>query len=137
MSDAQRRLVADAVDVYKQIRADLPDALPFWPLGLPRWTDSWLALGMRTAAVTYLIVWHRGRLAGPDAGPGPAPLPDSDPAALAIPLPALRGGGIAPRTLYPRTGQPAASWDAACHELTVALPDTPAACLVQIMHPGP
>jgi len=64
MSETQRGLVADAVDVYKRIRADLPGALPFWPLGLPRWTDSWLALGLRTPAAAYVIAWHRGPGAG-------------------------------------------------------------------------
>jgi len=136
MSDAQRRLVADAVDVYKHVRADLPDAVPFWPLGLPQWTDSWLALGMRTPAVTYLIVWHRGPLAEPEAANGPTTVADSEPARLAIPLPLLSGDGIAPETLYPRTGQPEVIWDPARRELTVTLPDTPAACLVRIMRPG-
>ncbi len=145
MSDTQRRLVADAVDVYKQVRADLPDAVPFWPLGLPQWTDSWLALGMRTLAVAYLLVWHRGQVPGPQvsgapvpgtragAGPGSrADTADSDPAGLAIPVAHLRGTAAVPETLYPRTGQPSVSWDAGRGELTVALPDTPAACLVRI-----
>jgi alpha-galactosidase len=136
MSDPQRRLVADAVDVYKQLRADLPDAVPFWPLGLPRWTDSWLALGMRTPAVSYLIVWHRGRFPGAGAGPGPAAHDGSDPATLAISLPVLRGTGITPETRYPRTGQPPVSWNPGRGELTVTLPDSPAACLVRIKHPG-
>jgi alpha-galactosidase len=144
MSDAQRRLVADAVDVYKKVRADLPEALPFWPLGFPRWTDSWLALGMRTPAVTYLIVWHRGPVAAcPEAGAGPTAIAGSDPVSLAIPLPLLGasfsfpgGDGIAPETLYPRTGQPPVSWDAGRRELTVALPDTPSACLIRIPRPG-
>ena len=148
MTDRQRRLVADAVDVYKQIRSDLPDAVPFWPLGLPRWTDSWLALGMRTASVTYLIVWHRGRfagLAGPDPGTSPAAhaitdpaaIAPTDPARLAIPLAALRGNGIAAETLYPRAGRPRLSWHASLGELTVTLPGTPAACLIRIKHLGP
>jgi alpha-galactosidase len=151
MTDAQRRLVADAVDVYKQVRTDLPDALPFWPLGLPRWTDSWLALGMRTPAVTHLIVWHRGRLPGPQAGTGSAALAhnqpaafagteptafaDTDPARLAIPVTTLLGHAIAPETLYPRSDQPSVTWNADRAELTVTLPDTPAACLIQIKHP--
>jgi alpha-galactosidase len=136
MSDAQRRLVADAVDVYKQIRSDLPNALPFWPLGLPQWTDSWLALGMRTPAVSYLIVWHRGRFAGPDAATNRAARADTDPTTLAISLPLLRGNGIAPEILYPRTRQPVVGWDVERSELTVALPETPAACLIRIKHPA-
>ena len=45
MSQAQQQLVADAVGVYKQIRSELACAVPFWPLGLPQWTDRWFALG--------------------------------------------------------------------------------------------
>jgi hypothetical protein len=45
MSCHQRDLVAEAVRVYKNIRADLGLAVPFWPLGLPRWADLWIALG--------------------------------------------------------------------------------------------
>ena len=137
MNDQQRRLVADAVDVYKQVRADLPDAVPFWPLGFPRWTDSWLALGMRTPALTYLIVWHRGPFAGSEARTGLAAAADSDPARLPIPLPSLPGTGVAPEVLYPRADQPPVSWDADRGELTVTLPETPAACLVRMTRTGP
>ncbi|MDT7839971.1 alpha-galactosidase [Streptomyces justiciae] len=65
MSQAQLRLVRDAVDVYKAIRTDLAEALPFWPIGLPGWTDEWLALGMRVSdgRTTYLSVWRRGGVA--------------------------------------------------------------------------
>ncbi|NUP24679.1 MAG: alpha-galactosidase, partial [Streptomyces sp.] len=46
----------------RSIRRDLATALPFWPLGLPGWTDEWLALGMRVpdGRTTYLSVWRRG-----------------------------------------------------------------------------
>jgi hypothetical protein len=97
---------------------------------------------MRTPAATYLIVWHRGPVpAHPETGTGVAAIAGSDPARLAISLPELGasfpgGDGIAPQTLYPRAGQPPVSWDAARRELTVTLPDTPAACLVRIPRPG-
>ena len=157
MTDRQRRLVTDAVDVYKQLRADLPGAVPFWPLGLPRWTDSWLALGMRADDVAYLIVWHRGSFAGSSAsasfagtdvagtdvgfawsgvGPGRAGRSDGDPASLAIPLPLGPAEGTVPQTLYPRSGQPPVSWDAARRELIVTLPETPSACLIRIAPPA-
>jgi alpha-galactosidase len=50
MSPPQRDLVAQAVQVYKAIRSDLAHAVPFWPLGLPRWPDPVVALGMRARA---------------------------------------------------------------------------------------
>jgi alpha-galactosidase len=116
MNDAQRRLVADAVAVYKQIRADLPGAVPFWPLGLPGWYDSWLALGMRAPDATYLIVWHR----------------DGGPAEITLPVAHLRGKAATAEVLYPRDGQHPVSWDPDRGGLTAALPDTPAACLVRL-----
>jgi alpha-galactosidase len=128
MSETQRRLVADAVDVYKRIRADVPGALPFWPLGLPRWTDSWLALGLRTPAATYVIAWHRG----PGAGGPVAGRPAGDPAEAGLPVPFLRGRPVVPDVLYPRAGRPPVRWDQARGELTVALPVTPAACLIRL-----
>ncbi|MEV6237598.1 glycoside hydrolase family 36 protein [Lentzea sp. NPDC051838] len=53
---AQRELVHEALAVYKEIRSDLPHAVPSWPLGLPKWDDPWLALRLST----YLLVWRRG-----------------------------------------------------------------------------
>ncbi|WP_309115394.1 alpha-galactosidase [Saccharothrix sp.] len=55
-----RALVHEAMAVYKEIRADLPHALPSWPLGLPSWDDPWLALALHTPTTTYLAVWRRG-----------------------------------------------------------------------------
>jgi alpha-galactosidase len=132
MSETQRLLVADAVDVYKRIRADVPGALPFWPLGLPRWTDSWLALGLRTPAAAYVIAWHRGPGAGGPAVGRPAGDQAGDPAEAALPVPFLRGRPVVPDVLYPRVSRPSVSWDRARGELAVALPATPAACLVRL-----
>ncbi len=112
--------------------------------------------------MSYLIVWHRGPFAGSAPGTGLAAAAGSDPAKLAIPLPALHapalhapalhapalhapalhapalhGSGVAPEVLYPRVGQPPVSWDADRSELTVTLPETPAACLVRMARPGP
>ena len=48
MSDPQRELVAEAVRVYKESCGQRSRAsVPFWPLGLPRWDDPWVALGLR------------------------------------------------------------------------------------------
>lgn len=55
-----RALVHEAMAVYKEIRVDLPHALPSWPLGLPSWDDPWLALALHTPTTTYLAVWRRG-----------------------------------------------------------------------------
>jgi alpha-galactosidase len=136
MSEEQLRLVADAVSVYKGIRADLPHAVPFWPLGLPGWADSWLALGMRGPTWTYLLAWHRGRLDAP-AARSPSGPAVGDPDALALPVPHLRGAQVVPEVLYPHALGPhapgtAATWTADSGQLTVRLPAVPAACLIRL-----
>ncbi|WP_151481312.1 glycoside hydrolase family 36 protein [Streptomyces albicerus] len=62
MTESQLGLVRDALTTYKAIRGDLRTAVPFWPLGLPGWSDEWVALGLRApvAGPTYLSVWRRG-----------------------------------------------------------------------------
>ncbi|MFI5688598.1 hypothetical protein [Streptomyces sp. NPDC051636] len=46
--------------VHKAIRAGLPDAVPFRPLGLPGWADTWVALGLRAPGATCVPVWRGG-----------------------------------------------------------------------------
>ncbi|MFD7706599.1 alpha-galactosidase [Streptomyces sp. NPDC059786] len=59
MTESQLASVRQVLDTYKELRTDLPQARPFWPLGLPAWTDSSVALGLQTDKVTYLSVWRR------------------------------------------------------------------------------
>jgi alpha-galactosidase len=124
MSPRQHGLVAEAVSVYQAIRPDLARAVPFWPLGLPRWTDSRLSLGMRAPGATYVAAWSRPPLTG---------APSADPAVLALPVRHLRGVTGA-EVLYPAAAGARASWDAASGMLTVVLPRTPSACLIQLRH---
>ena len=146
MDQHQRELVARAVRVYQEIRPDLAIAVPFWPLGLPRWTGSWIALGMRAPAASYLTVWHRGPIDGAlDGAPGGAlggALDAGDPAAAAggpgqfsevsLPVPHLRGRPVTPAVLYPDANATDIAWDAASGTLAVSLPRTPTACVIRL-----
>jgi alpha-galactosidase len=117
MSARQLALVTDAVRAYQEIRAELAIAVPFWPLGLPGWTDPWIALGLRAPGTSYLTVWHRG--------------PATAPARLALPVPHLRGERVTPRVLYPgSSGRPV--WDRDGGLLTVSLPAVPSACVLAL-----
>jgi alpha-galactosidase len=116
MSAHQLGLVRDAVTVYKSVRGDLARAVPFWPLGLPGWTDQWLALGLRTPDhhTAYLSVWRRG--GAPE---------------LTLPVPHAAGGDVHAEILHPTaptTGE--ASWTA--DGLRVSLPRTPGVLLVRL-----
>ncbi len=116
MSEHQLALVRDAVAVYKSIRADLARALPFWPLGLPGWTDEWLALGLRVPGerTAYLSVWRRG-----------------GPAELRVPLRHLAGRTVHADVLHPSSPEAGrAAWDG--DGLTVSLPRTPGALLIRL-----
>ncbi|MFD5234510.1 alpha-galactosidase [Streptomyces qaidamensis] len=116
MSDQQRALVRDAVDVYKSIRGDLARALPFWPLGLPGWTDEWLALGLRVPGdgTAYLSVWRRG---GPDE--------------LHIPVRHLAGRDVRVDVLHPSSADAdGAAWGG--EGLTVSVPRTPGVLLIRL-----
>jgi alpha-galactosidase len=55
----QRARVAAAVLAHKDLRDELPDATPFWPLGLPAWDDDVVCLGLHTARGDLMFVWDR------------------------------------------------------------------------------
>ncbi len=127
MSAPELQLVAEAIGVYKQVRSDLARAVPFWPLGLPRWDDPWFALGMRTPEVTYVVSWHRGpigRQASRQASEAEEP---------ALLVQHLKGKHASAEVLYPTAGA-GVEWHPPAGELTVRLPRVPSACLVALRH---
>jgi alpha-galactosidase len=137
MSREQRALARNAISVYKTIRADIAAAVPFWPLGLPRWADSWIALGMRAPGASYLTVWHRGPVGSDDGTDGTdgsaSPVTGTgDEAGITLAVPHLRGRPVTAGVLYPSAGGAEASWDAAAGHLSVALPRVPSACVPRL-----
>ncbi|EFL30199.1 glycoside hydrolase, partial [Streptomyces viridochromogenes DSM 40736] len=116
MPEHQLALVRDAVGVYKSIRADLARALPFWPLGLPGWTDEWLALGLRVPGdrTAYVSVWRRG-----------------GPAEQRVPVRHLAGRTVRAEVLHPTSADAGrAVWDG--DALTVTVPRTPGVLLIRL-----
>lgn len=75
LSGRRLELVQEGIRVYKEIRKDIRQGLPFWPLGLAGNTDRWLAAGLRSSdrpfdlsgedlqeekkSFVYLAVWKR------------------------------------------------------------------------------
>ena len=108
--------VHEAVDVYKSIRADLPRAVPSWPLGLPGWDDPWIALALHGSEATYLTVWRR---------PGGE-------AAVTVPLPQLRDLADRVELLYPSVSEADVAWNPSTAELSLTLPRCPYAVLLRI-----
>lgn len=118
MTPEQRALVADALAVYKQIRTDIPAAVPFWPLGLPGWTDPWIVLGLRNSVKTYVTVWRR-------PGGGSA-------AEETFVIPHLKGRDVEAAVLFPQDVKTELRWLPGRGELTVCLPEPGTACLVAV-----
>ncbi|ETN44823.1 uncharacterized protein HMPREF1541_09698 [Cyphellophora europaea CBS 101466] len=96
LSDDQMALIRDGMDVYKTIRSDIKDGIPFWPLGLPHWHSEWLALGLATPSNGILLaVWRRG--GGADT--------------VALPIAELKGqAGVKVELLYPSKFQADFGW---------------------------
>ncbi|GAA1194531.1 hypothetical protein GCM10009654_59560 [Streptomyces hebeiensis] len=115
MTPDRLRLVQDALATYKAIRHDLRVAVPCWPLGLPGWTDPWVALGLRAGGTTYVSVWRRG-----------------GPSDRTLPLPHLAGREVRAEILHPSAQHGTARWRADRAELAVALPSAPACVLVRL-----
>jgi alpha-galactosidase len=110
MTPAQRALVADAVAVHKGLRADIARSAPGWPLGLPGWSDGWVALALRTADRTHLTVWRRPGAAG----------------TVLLPFPRLAGRHVRVEVAFPAGLPPwPAEWDAAAAVLRLTATTEP------------
>lgn len=118
MDADQFELVRSAIGVYKDIRREIADAHPFWPLGLPDWEDAWIAHGLRGQASTFVAVWRRDR--------------DGVPESRTLTLPHLRGVPLRPEVLQPTTADATTEWDAAEAKLTIRLPRTDTAVLLRL-----
>jgi Melibiase len=104
MSAPQLALIKDAVAAQREVLGSIEASHPVWPLGLPRWEDPWVALGLATPEALHLTVWRL-----PGAG---------DSRVLA--LPAFRGREIRVDPVFPRdSGSWAWTWDAGEGALTV------------------
>ncbi|MFF4584110.1 alpha-galactosidase [Streptomyces sp. NPDC001388] len=133
MSPEQFDLVRSAVSVHKALRAEIPRGLPFWPLGLPAWEDTWIASGLRGRAATWLALWRRAPAA--DAGAGaarPRERYGADDGTRAVPLSHLRGVPLRPTVLHPAASDATLAWDAAAGRLTVTLPRPGTAVLLHL-----
>lgn len=86
MTEPQIRLVSEAITVAKDLRADIQDATPFWPLGLPGWTSPWTALGLATQISRYITIWNRS----------------TDEAETILHFPDLAGAEMSVRTVFPQ-----------------------------------
>lgn len=59
ISEDRKALVKEALDYYKTMRQDIKTSLPFWPLGLSKFSDGWVSLGLKAEKKLYIAVWRR------------------------------------------------------------------------------
>jgi alpha-galactosidase len=127
MDESQLALVAAGLAAYKRIRPALAESVAFWPLGLPRWTDDWLALGLRAPESSFVLAWRRG-----PNGRGAAHGAPTGPDTVALPLPHLQDRDAAAEVLYPPLDGVSVAWHSATGSLGVELARAPSACLVEL-----
>jgi alpha-galactosidase len=116
LSAERKALVKEALDYYKSMRSDIKDGLPFWPLGLSDFSDSWVSLGLRTERKLYVAVWRR----------------NSESDTCVLPIAYAGGKQAAVKCAYPSYGECEYGWNAAAGTLTVRLPKHFSARLFEI-----
>jgi alpha-galactosidase len=70
LGPSQLALVGEAVALHNALRGQLARTEPFWPLGLPGWSDDVICLGLRSPEETLLFVWDRSEAAAEILLPG-------------------------------------------------------------------
>ncbi len=58
MMPTELDLIRSALAAHRAILADLDALVPAWPLGLPTWSDEWIAMFLNGPTSSYLTLWH-------------------------------------------------------------------------------
>ncbi|RPH29523.1 alpha-galactosidase [Buttiauxella warmboldiae] len=112
LSEANFGQVQEAIGFYKTLRNNIKQALPFWPLGLSRFSDEWVALGLvAPCGKRLLAVWHR----------------EGEQAVCTLPISDLLGKEVDIKQGYPTTIAHHTSWDGASGQMVIAMPNRSAA----------
>ncbi|PYI56618.1 glycoside hydrolase family 36 protein [Paenibacillus flagellatus] len=109
-------LLREGLDYYKSIRHRIPQSLPFWPIGLPKYGDDRISLGLRCGDKAYVAVWSLN-------GGGEA---------FELPISFLSGKEAAVRCGYPQRGACDLQWNAGTGTLTVTMPPGCRARIVEL-----
>lgn len=110
-------LVREGIACYKEIRGDIRNGIPFWPLGMAEFTDPWFAFGLNCGNKLYLAVWRHAGEARCD-----------------LPIPQLKGKEHAAiRGIYPNFSQDTAKLDCGTGVVSVSLAREKTARLFEIV----
>ncbi len=103
LDEIRKQLVKEALSVYKEIRCDIKEAIPFWPIGLSDYSDEWVVLGLKKDNTSYLAVWRR----------------EGSQSHLSIPIPQLCGKNVTVACIYPSVNTSKFQWQAETSQLCV------------------
>ncbi len=117
IDSGRKALVKEALDLYKEIRGDIKDALPFWPLGMSTFRDSWVSMGLRNGKKNYVAVWRR----------------NSETDQISLPVAHLLGKEAEARCIYPSFHEGDVAWNPHTGTLSVTLPAPLSARLYEII----
>lgn len=60
LDDNKLELVKSGVEAYKNLRGDIKSFVPFYPIGLPSYSDGWICVGYKADSdYDYIAVWRR------------------------------------------------------------------------------
>ncbi len=116
LTEERKVLVKEALDYYKTIRGDIRTSLPFWPLGLSAFSDTWVSLGLQTEKKLYIAVWRR----------------NSETDTCVLPLPGLSSPVAEVKCTYPSYKECEYLYNKENNSLSVRLPKTFTARLFEI-----
>lgn len=116
LSPERFALVREGIACYKEIRQDIRQALPFWPLGLSSYGDTWISLGLMAGDKNYIAVWRN----------------DSETSTCLLPIPHLQGKDANVKCLYPQKAACRYTWHKESGELAVELPARISARLFEV-----
>ena len=116
LAEDKKDIVREEFAYYRKIRSHIPQALPFWPLGLAKEGDDWMSLGLDMQEQKVLAVW---RLGGEDT--------------CELPMPEYRGQELQVKVAFPAQDQECkVVWDAERGVLRVMLPREKMARILEI-----
>lgn len=105
LAEDKKDIVREEFKYYREIRSEIPKSIPFWPLGLAKDGDDFMALGLTMPSRTVLAIWH---IKGEEA--------------IELPLLEFKGKEINARIAFPENDTKCEySWDAEEGILTVKM----------------
>lgn len=58
LNEKQFAIVKEGIECYKQTRGLIPELIPFYPLGVPKYDSEWICVGFKNDSKAFLKVWR-------------------------------------------------------------------------------